>query len=142
VVAAQSFGAESIVLADALLHVAALDELCGLRRRAPRLTGANQTWHAAHGGERSLWEPALRSPLQNGLVPPPQMPTDPALLRARTEGRAVTLDEATTSALDNILCAGNHRLRTALNRLTHALGTGTPTVTDSPARQSVSLWRR
>jgi predicted ATPase/DNA-binding XRE family transcriptional regulator len=89
----------STVLADALLHVASMEGRCGELERAQRLAGANEAWRASHGGEWSMWEPAFRAPLQNGLVPKPTMSRDPALLRARAEGRAMTLDEATTYAL-------------------------------------------
>jgi non-specific serine/threonine protein kinase len=94
--------AESVVLADALLHVASLEEITGLRERAQRLVGANEAWHAAHGGARSIWEPALRGPLLRGQVPVPPVPVDAVLARARDEGRGMTLDQAATYALEPV----------------------------------------
>jgi non-specific serine/threonine protein kinase len=94
--------AGSVALADALLHVASLDDISGLRERAQRLAGANEAWHAAHGGARSIWEVAFRGPLVRRLVPLPPVATDAALARAREEGRAMTLDAAATHALESV----------------------------------------
>jgi hypothetical protein len=94
--------AESVILADALLHMASLDEVEGLHKRAQCLTGANEAWHAVHGGARSIWEPAMRIPLLRGLVPVPPKPVDADLLLARAQGLAMTLDQAATYALEPI----------------------------------------
>jgi hypothetical protein len=95
--------AESVVLADALLHVASLDEVCGFHERAQLLVGANEGWHAAHGGARSIWEPSVRGPLLRGQVPIPRAASDAALARAREDGRRTNLDAAATYALAPVL---------------------------------------
>jgi non-specific serine/threonine protein kinase len=90
----------SIVLADALTYMASANWAAGLDAPAQRLLGANEAWHAAHGGQGRTWSPNARSPLKRGLVPIPPMPSDPSLLRARAEGTAMTLDEAVAHGLE------------------------------------------
>jgi hypothetical protein len=88
------------VLADALTYMASANWAAGLDAAAQRLLGANEAWHAAHGGPGRTWSPNARSPLKRGLVPMPPMPSDASLLRARAEGRYMTLDEAVAYALE------------------------------------------
>jgi hypothetical protein len=89
-------------MADALLDLACVEAVAGCDVRAQRLCGANEAWNAAHGGAGQVWRPHTRSPLKRGLVPVPPLPTDPALLQARAEGRAMSLDEAVAFALESL----------------------------------------
>ncbi len=86
-------------LASALVYLAALEAAGGLPDRAQRLLGASEAWHATRGGAQRVWLPVTHGPLKRGLVPIPPLPTDPALARARDEGRAMPLDEAVAWAL-------------------------------------------
>src|SRR5262249_10842147 len=70
---------------DALLDMAGAEDVAGLFERAQRLIGANEAWYAAHGGAGRVWRPYTRNPLKRGLVPIPPAPTDPALVKARSE---------------------------------------------------------
>jgi predicted ATPase len=87
-------------MADALVDLACVEEVAGMHEKAQRLLGANEAWYAAHGGAGQVWRPFTRSPLKRGLVPVPPVPTDPYLLKARAEGRAMSLDEAAALALE------------------------------------------
>jgi predicted ATPase/DNA-binding CsgD family transcriptional regulator/transcriptional regulator with XRE-family HTH domain len=91
---------ESGALADALAYQAVVESQAGLKERAQRLLGANEGWHAAHGGARQTWRPNVWSPVTRGLVPIPPVPSDPLLLKSRSEGRAMSLDQAVTYALE------------------------------------------
>jgi hypothetical protein len=91
-----------MTMADALVDVACVEEAAGQHEQAQRLLGANEAWYAAHGGAGRVWRPYTRNPLKHGLVPLPSIPTDPSLVKARAEGRAMSLDEAVTFALESI----------------------------------------
>ena len=86
-------------LASALAYLASVEEAAGQHDRAQRLMGASEAWHAVQGGALEVWLPWTHGPLRRGLVPLPGVPTDPLLVQARAEGRAMTLDEAVASAL-------------------------------------------
>ena len=86
-------------VAETLVYLASVEAGSGLHGRAQRLLGANEAWHAARGGAGRIWSPNIRSPLKRGLVPIPPTPTNTALVQARAEGRAMSLDEAVTYAL-------------------------------------------
>jgi non-specific serine/threonine protein kinase len=90
----------SVVLADALTYMASANWAAGLEAPAQRLLGANEAWHAAHGGPGRTWSPNARSPVKRGLVPIPPMPDKTSLQRAREEGRSMTLDEAVAYGLE------------------------------------------
>jgi tetratricopeptide (TPR) repeat protein len=90
---------DGTMLADALVDMACVEAVAGRHERAQRLLGANETWYAAHGGAGRLWRPSTRNPQKRGLVPIPPMPTDPLLMRARVEGRGMSLDQAVALAL-------------------------------------------
>jgi hypothetical protein len=90
----------SIYLVEGLACAASVDACAGLHERAQRLIGAYEAWHDARDGvgrtfARTLWSGATRN-----LVLLPPMSSDPALVRARVEGRAMTLDEAVAYALE------------------------------------------
>jgi hypothetical protein len=87
-------------MADVLLDTACVEWVAGRHARAQRLLGANEAWYDAHGGVGRVWRPTTRNPLKRGLVPVPPVPSDPLLLQARAEGRAMSLDEAVTFALE------------------------------------------
>ena len=91
---------DSALLADTLVYLASVEAADGLHERAQRLLGANDAWHAARGRAGRRWFPNLRDPLRRGLVPVPQVPVDPRLIRARAEGRMMSLDAAAAYALD------------------------------------------
>jgi non-specific serine/threonine protein kinase len=96
------FEPDGVHLADALVYLASVDAVAGLHQRAQRLLGANESWHAARGGAGRIWQPSVRGPVKRGLVPIPPLPTEAALVQARAEGRAMSLDEAVAYALDPI----------------------------------------
>jgi len=89
-----------MTMADALLDTACAEAAAGFHDRAQRLIGANESWYAAHGGAGRVWRPFTRNPLKRGLVPIPSVPTERGLVQARTEGRAMTLDDAVEFALE------------------------------------------
>jgi predicted ATPase len=89
-------------MADALLYMASVEEAAGLHERAQHLLGANEAWHAAHGGAGQMWRPWTWTLLQARLVQLPPAPTDPLLARARAEGRRMNLDQAVAFALQTV----------------------------------------
>ena len=89
-------------VAEALVFLASVEAAAGLSGRAQRLLGANEAWHAARGGAGRIWSPNIRGPLRRGLVPIPSKPTDAALVRARAEGRSMSLDEAVVYAIEAV----------------------------------------
>ena len=89
----------SLVLAIALIYTASVEAVAGLDERAQRLMGACEAWHSARGGVW-IWAANLRGPLTRGLVETPAIPTDERLAQARANGRAMSLDEAVTYALE------------------------------------------
>jgi hypothetical protein len=94
--------APGIHLVEALPYAASLEYHLGRHERAHRLMGAREAWHDARGGEGRTWRATLWSVLTRSLVPLPPMPSDPALVQARIEGRAMTLDEAVAYALEPV----------------------------------------
>jgi hypothetical protein len=88
-----------MVLANGLLCMASVDNLAGLDERAQRLLGANEAWHAARDRASRTWASSNRGPLMWGPMPIPATPTEVRLIRARAEGRAMSLEEAVTYAL-------------------------------------------
>jgi tetratricopeptide (TPR) repeat protein len=86
-------------LASGLRYAAAVEAAAGEADRAQRLLGASEVWHAARGGAQRVWLAVTHGPLKRGLVPSPPEPTDSALIRARAEGRGMTIDQATDSVL-------------------------------------------
>ena len=86
-------------VAEALVYLASVEAAAAVPGRAQRLLGANDAWHAARGGAGQIWSPNIRGPLRRGLVAVPPAPTTEALVRARAEGRAMSLDQAVTYAL-------------------------------------------
>ena len=86
-------------LASGLAYLASVEAAAEQHDRAQRLMGASEAWHAVRGGALEVWLPWTHGPLRRGLVPLPGVPTDPLLVQARAEGRAMTLDEAVASAL-------------------------------------------
>jgi non-specific serine/threonine protein kinase len=89
----------SIYLVEGLACAASVEACAGLQERAQRLMGAYEAWHDARG-DAATWLVLIWSGVTRSLVLLPPMPTDPVLVRARVEGRAMTLDEAVTYALD------------------------------------------
>jgi tetratricopeptide (TPR) repeat protein len=89
-------------LASALVYLAALEAAAGLPDRAQRLLGASEAWHATRGGAQRVWLPVTHGPLKRGLVAVPPSPTDPALVQARNEGRAMPLNKAVAWALETL----------------------------------------
>jgi tetratricopeptide (TPR) repeat protein len=94
--------APGVHLVEGLVYAAAVEACAGRHDRAQRLMGAREAWHDARGGEGLTWRPTLWSVLTRGLVQVPPMPSDPARVRARLEGRAMTLDEAVRFALEPV----------------------------------------
>jgi predicted ATPase/transcriptional regulator with XRE-family HTH domain len=91
---------DSALAANTLAYLAAVEAADGLHERAHRLLGASEAWHAARGTAGRRWWPNLRGPLLRGLVPVPPAPLDPLLIRAREDGRLMSLDGAVAYALE------------------------------------------
>jgi tetratricopeptide (TPR) repeat protein len=94
--------APGVHLVEGLVYAASVEAYAGLHDRAQRLMGAREAWHDARGGAGRTWRSNMWSVLTRSLVPLPPMPSDPALVRARLEGRAMTLDEAVAYALEPV----------------------------------------
>jgi tetratricopeptide (TPR) repeat protein len=86
-------------LASGLVYLASVEEAAGAHERAQCLMGASEAWHDARGGAFAVWLPWTHGPLRRGLVRLPPAPTEPLLAQARAEGRAMSLDEAVSYAL-------------------------------------------
>jgi non-specific serine/threonine protein kinase len=91
----------STFLVEGLPYAASIDSYVGLHERAQRLMGAYEAWHDTRGGAGRSWEPTLRSLLTRRLMSLPPVSSDGVLVRARFEGRAMTLDQAVTCALES-----------------------------------------
>ena len=99
----QSYKTEPAIRpSHALLDTACVEAVAGQHTLAQRLLGANEAWYAAHGGQGRVWRPTTRNPLKRGLASVPPVPTDPGLLKARGDGRAMSLDEAVAYALETL----------------------------------------
>jgi non-specific serine/threonine protein kinase len=92
----------SIFLVEGLPYAASIDSYAGVHERAQRLMGAYEAWHDIRGGAGRTWEPTLRSPLTRSLMSLPPVPKDGVLVRARVEGRSMTLDQAVMCALQPV----------------------------------------
>jgi hypothetical protein len=92
----------SIFLIEGLPYAASIDSYTGLHERAQRLMGAYEAWHEMRGGAGCTWEPTLRSRLTRNLMSLPLVPKDGVLVRARVEGRSMTLDQAVMCALQPV----------------------------------------
>jgi hypothetical protein len=64
--------------------------------------GAYERWHTAGRSEAGTWDPLMWSGLRSSLVPLPPAPGDPALIQARVDGRAMSLDAAVAYALEPV----------------------------------------
>jgi tetratricopeptide (TPR) repeat protein len=91
---------DSFYLADGLTYAASLEYYTGRHERAHRLMGAYERWRAAGRSEGGKWEGILWSRLGRSLVQLPPLPSDPALVQARIEGRGMSLDAAVAYALE------------------------------------------
>jgi tetratricopeptide (TPR) repeat protein len=94
--------ATGVFLVEGLAYAASVEAFAGRHDRAQRLMGAREAWHDARGGAERTSRSNMWSVLTRRLVQVPPMPSDPALVQARLEGRAMTLDEAVTYALEPV----------------------------------------
>jgi non-specific serine/threonine protein kinase len=90
----------SVYLAEGLPYAASLEYDMGRYERAHRLMGAYERWRAASRSGGGTWEPLMWSGLGRSLVQLPPVSTDPVLIQARIDGRAMSLDAAAAYALE------------------------------------------
>jgi tetratricopeptide (TPR) repeat protein len=91
---------DSFYLAEGLTYAASLEYHLGRHERAHRLMGAYERWRAAGRREGGTWEGILWGRLGRSLVQLPPVPSDPVLVQARVDGRALSLDAAVAYALE------------------------------------------
>jgi DNA-binding CsgD family transcriptional regulator len=92
----------SVYLAEGLPYAASLEYDMGQHERAHRLMGAYERWRAASRSRGGTWEPLMWSGLGRSLVQLPPVPSDAALIQARVDGQAMSLDAAVAYALEAV----------------------------------------
>jgi predicted ATPase/transcriptional regulator with XRE-family HTH domain len=90
----------SVFLAEALPYAASLEYHLGLHERAQRLMGAYECWLTTRRTDEGTRGGMMWSRLGRGVVQVPPVPSEPALVRARAEGRAMSVDAAVAYALE------------------------------------------
>jgi hypothetical protein len=92
----------SVFLAEALPYAASLEYHLELHERAQRLMGAYECWRTTRRTDESTWGGMMWSRLGRSLVRVPPVPSDPGLVRARLDGRAMSVVAAVAYALEPV----------------------------------------
>jgi tetratricopeptide (TPR) repeat protein len=92
----------SFYLPEGLLYAASLEYQVGQHERAHRLMGAYERWRTAGRSEAGTWRGIMWSRLGRSLVEVPPPLGDPALIQARVDGRAMSLEAAVAYALEPV----------------------------------------